>query len=81
MDCSPWGCKESGTTERLTLGENLHLNLEILNHKVGLFIYFGFTSVGEEKEGKRMAPVQHKSDVTFLLSTSSPLQPGTSFPR
>ena len=19
MDCSPWGCKESGTTERLTL--------------------------------------------------------------
>ena len=37
---------------------------------VSLFIYFGFTSVGEEKEGKRMAPVQHKSDVTFLLSTS-----------
>ena len=48
---------------------------------VSLFIYFGFSSVGEEKEEKRMAPVRHKSDVTFLLSTSSPLQPGTSFPR
>lgn len=25
--------------------------------RVSLFIYFGFSSVGEEKEGKRMAPV------------------------
>lgn len=34
---------------------------------VSLFIYFGFSSVGEEKDGKRMAPMQHKSDLTFLL--------------
>lgn len=47
--------------------------------RVRLFICFGFSSVGGKK-GKRMGPVQHKSNLDFLSSLFPP-QPREDIPR
>lgn len=48
--------------------------------RVRLFICFGFSSVGGKK-GKRMGPVQHKSNLDFLFSSLFPPQPREDIPR
>lgn len=48
--------------------------------RVRLFICFGFSYVGGKK-GKRMGPVQHKSNLDFLFSSLFPPQPGEDIPR
>ena len=43
MGCSPWGCKESGTTERLTLKEKIKKNAQLndlLFFETDMFLLF-----------------------------------------